>query len=91
VRPYMEGNPIEIERNPFEGWEISLQKELISEWLNENSLENIMENKTRWIQDYSGKYREIIEAHPQFVEEYETDKNGVKEQIKNLLYSGTIN
>jgi hypothetical protein len=43
----MEENPIEIEQNPFEGWEISLQRELISEWLSKNSLENTMENKTR--------------------------------------------
>jgi hypothetical protein len=92
VRPYyMEENLQEIERNPFEGWEISLQKELISEWLSENSLKNIIENKTRWIEDYSKKYREIIETHPQFVEEYETDKNGIKQQIKDLLYEKTIN
>jgi hypothetical protein len=87
----MEESLQERERNPFEGWEISLQKELISEWLSENNLESIIENKTRWIQDYSEKYREIIESHPQFVEEYETDKSEVKEQIKNLLYGGTIN
>jgi len=33
----MEGNPMETERNPFEGWEISLQKktakEKIKNWL----------------------------------------------------------
>jgi len=87
----MEEDFKEIEQNPFEGWEISLQRELILEWLNKNSLENTMENKTRWVQEYSEKYRKIIEARPQFIEEYETDKNGIREQIKNLLYEETIN
>jgi hypothetical protein len=85
-RPYMEIGPTEIERNPFEGWEISLQRELILEWLTNNNLENNTENKARWIEDYSKKYREIIEAHPEFVEEYETNRNEVKQQIKDLLY-----
>ena len=82
----METNPLEIERNPFEGWEISLQRELISEWLANNGLENTTENKTRWIEDYSSKYREIIETHPQFAEEYRNNKDEIKQQIKDLLY-----
>lgn len=82
----MEINPLEVERNPFEGWEISLQRELILDWLANNGLENTTENKTRWIESYSSRYREIIETHPQFAEEYGIDKNGIKQQIKDLLY-----
>lgn len=82
----METNSLEIERNPFEGWEISLQRELISEWLANNGLENTTENKTRWIEDYSSKYRGIIETHPQFAEEYKSNKDEIKQQIKDLLY-----
>lgn len=73
----MEGNPIETERNPFEGWEISLQRELI--------LESGMDKK-EWIEKYSAKYREFINANPQLIEEFEEDKETVKEKIKNWLY-----
>ena len=72
---------METERNSFEGWEISLQRELI--------LESGID-KIEWIEKYSPKYREIIESHPQFIEEYKTDKSELKEQIKNLLYEETI-
>jgi len=73
----MEGNPTEIERNPFEGWEISLQKELI--------LESKMD-KREWIEKYSAKYREFINANPQLIEEFEEDRETAKEKIKNWLY-----
>jgi len=84
----MEGGLEKIETN--NGWEISLQGELISEWLEENELENTIENKMRWTENYSKKYREIIEENPQFTQEYMTDKDGLKEKIKNLLYQEII-
>ncbi len=62
------------------GWEISLQGELIKEWLSENGLEDTTENKIKWIKDYSEKYREIIEDNPQFSQEYEKDKEGLKQK-----------
>lgn len=67
----------EVERNPFEGWEISLQRELI--------LESGID-KREWIMKYSAKYREFINANPQLAEEYEEDKETAKEKIKNWLY-----
>jgi len=67
----------ERERNPFEGWKISLQRELI--------LESRMDKK-EWILKYSAKYRKFIETNPQLVEEYQEDKDSVKEKIKNWLY-----
>jgi len=74
------------EHNQYEGMAISLQGELISDWLTENELESTTENKMLWIEKYSAKYRELINANPQLLQEYKNDKESVKEKIKNWLH-----
>lgn len=81
VRPHMNENLVEVENNPFEGWEISLQKELI--------LESGID-KREWIEKYSAKYREFIDMNPQFGQEIEERKEAIKEKIKNYLYQEII-
>lgn len=77
----MNENLVEVENNPFEGWEISLQKELI--------LESGID-KREWIEKYSAKYREFIDMNPQFGQEIEERKEAIKEKIKNYLYQEII-
>ena len=64
------------EQNPQAGWDIFLQGELIRE----SGME-----KTKWIMENAGKFREIIEENPELTEEYLKNKEETKKKIKGLL------
>ena len=43
---------------------------------------------TKWIDEYSSRFRSIIDAHPEYVKEYESDPEGVLDQIEKEIYKG---
>lgn len=42
----------------------------------------------KWIEKYSPMFRQLIEARPEYVKEYESDPEGVLGQIEKEIYKG---
>ncbi|MEK7179184.1 MAG: hypothetical protein AAB727_02935 [Patescibacteria group bacterium] len=39
-----------------------------------------------WVENYAGRFRDIVEKHPEFVEEWKRTPDGVIQKIENELY-----